>query len=223
MDYIYLNIFADQIYLVFNIQSDFTICDNNCPGGEDELEMETSEGASITCHLPGAPCILGRRPQYPWSPYSLGVSCGHQGSIRVRGHREVLSWIIRISLFGILLFSWTISIFSIWHNFQNQKLLVIDIWSSLIYPENTVAEAVCRDVPGVTARVTVTRVKTSSFVTHGNARRTSSSVTNLACVLTPPWSAMDTMTVETMTGSSSERIHTFCTACNIYYLLFSIY
>ena len=48
------------------------------------------------------------------------------------------------------------------------------------------AEAVCRGGYGVTARVTVTRVKMSSSVTRGNARRTSTSVTNLACVLTTP-------------------------------------
>ena len=70
--------------------------------------------------------------------------------------------------------------YSVFDTFSKTK----NLWSSLIFPENTVTEAVCGDMPGVTARVTF--VKTSSSVTRGNARRTSSSVTNLACVLTPP-------------------------------------
>lgn len=65
--------------------TDWNICDGvtQCPGAEDELAMETSDGARITCHVPGATCILDR-PRYPWSPYRLGVSCG-QGTTRGRG------------------------------------------------------------------------------------------------------------------------------------------
>ena len=62
------------------------------------------------------------------------------------------------------------------------------------------AEAVCRGGPGVTARVTVTRVMTSCSVTRGSVTRTSSSVTCPGCVWTRPWSVTDTTTVETMTG-----------------------
>ena len=48
------------------------------------------------------------------------------------------------------------------------------------------AEAVCRGGPGVTARVTVTRVRTSCSVTRGSVTRTSSSVTCPGYVWTRP-------------------------------------
>ena len=71
------------------------------------------------------------------------------------------------------------------HFFRTRKYLLINLIGQIfVIPENTVIEAVFGGVSGVTARVTVTRVKTSSSVTRGNARRTSSSVTCLECVLT---------------------------------------
>ena len=52
----------------------------------------------------------------------------------------------------------------------------------------------------MTAHVTVTRVVTSSGVTRGDVRRTSSSVTRRESALTCPGSVMDTATAEKMTG-----------------------
>ena len=52
----------------------------------------------------------------------------------------------------------------------------------------------------MTAHVTVTRVVTSSGVTRGAVRRTSSSVTRRESALTCPGSVMDTATAEKMTG-----------------------
>ena len=68
--------------------TDWNICDGvpQCPGAEDELGMETSGGVSIRCDAPGAACILGR-PRYPWSQYSLGVTCGQGSGGRGRGRR----------------------------------------------------------------------------------------------------------------------------------------
>ena len=66
---------------------DWHLCDGvlQCPGGEDEREMETGDKVRLTCHVPGSTCILWR-PRDPWSEYSLGVSCGgSRGRGRGRG------------------------------------------------------------------------------------------------------------------------------------------
>ena len=56
--------------------SDQDICDgqSQCPGGEDEQEMVTSDNVVITCNVTGATCRV-YAGHHPASPHSPGVTC----------------------------------------------------------------------------------------------------------------------------------------------------